>query len=158
MRVDHFTVGGDFYTKAIVIKDNFKFGLRRKEEHQDELLNDNSDNEDDVDNGLVSYKPMGDSEFWLNFENGTRLSVEQVRVKRNPQKTIRIDPPIPTAEEIAHKEEMLKVYEAAKAKAINKKQAIPNIDDFNIPKTPKPRWETRPLNFVDELFTEEVLE
>jgi hypothetical protein len=46
----------------------------------------------------------------LHFENGTKLSVEQVQLKRNPQKTIRIDPPIPTAEEIAAKEEAIKAY------------------------------------------------
>jgi hypothetical protein len=33
-----------------------------------------------------------------------------VQLKRNPQKTIRIDPPIPTAEEIAAKEEAIKTY------------------------------------------------
>jgi hypothetical protein len=78
-------------------------------------------------------------------------------VKRNPQKTIRIDPPIPTAEEIAAKEEAIKAYQAAVTKAQQKKQPIPHMDDFNIPKTPQPRWETKPLNFLDTLFTEEVL-
>jgi hypothetical protein len=31
------------------------------------------------------------------------------------------------------------------------------MDDFNIPKTPRPRWETKPLNYLDELFTEEIM-
>ena len=32
------------------------------------------------------------------------------------------------------------------------------MDDFNIPKTPQPRWETKPMNFLDDLFTDDVLE
>jgi hypothetical protein len=101
MRVDHFTVGGSFFSKSIVQKDNLKFGLRHREPQEEVVLEpDNSVDEDDTENGLVSYKQIGDSEFWLHFENGTKLAVEQVQVKRNPQKTIRIDPPLPTAEEI----------------------------------------------------------
>ena len=106
MRVDHFTVGGNFFSKSIVQKDNFKFGLRQKEPCEEpEQEADDSANEDDTDNGLVAYKPTGDSEFWLHFENGTKLSVEQVKLKRNPQKTIRIDPKPFTAEELVAKEE-----------------------------------------------------
>jgi hypothetical protein len=56
---------------------------------------------------------MGDTEFWLLFENGTRLGVEQVKMCRNERKTVRIDPPPPTAEEIAAKEEAIKQYQAA---------------------------------------------
>lgn len=107
---------------------------------------------------MVSYKPAGDSEFWLHFENGTKLAVEQVMVKRCPQKTIRIDPPIPTPEEITQKEEAIKQWQAAVTKAQSKKQPIPSMDDFNIPKTPQPRWETKPMNFLDDLFTDDVLE
>ena len=111
MRVEHFTVGGLQFSKSIVFKDNFKFGLRQKDLNQEAQQEDyNSADEDDTENGLVSYKQIGDSEFWLHFENGTKLSVEQVQLKRNPQKTIRIDPPIPTAEEIAAKEEAIKAY------------------------------------------------
>jgi hypothetical protein len=77
MRVDHFTVG--------VQKDNFKFGLRQKEPNDEqEKEADDSSNEDDTENGLVAYKATGDSEFWLHFENGTKLSVEQVKLRRNP--------------------------------------------------------------------------
>ena len=43
-------------------------------------------------------------------------------------------------------------------KAQKQKQPIPTMDDFNIPKTPQPRWETRPLNYLDELFTDNELE
>lgn len=107
MRVDHFTVGGNFFSKSIVLKDNLRFGLRQKEP-TDDVQAENSADEDDTDNGLVAYKPVGDSEFWLHFENGTKMAVEQVMVKRNPQKTIRIDPPVPTPEEIAQKEDAIK--------------------------------------------------
>lgn len=31
MRVEHFTVGGLQFSKSIVFKDNFKFGLRQKD-------------------------------------------------------------------------------------------------------------------------------
>jgi len=85
MRVDHFTVGGNFFSKSIVQKDNFKFGLRQKEPNDEqEQEADDSSNEDDTENGLVAYKATGDSEFWLHFENGTKLSVEQVKLRRNP--------------------------------------------------------------------------
>ena len=60
--------------------------------------------------GLVSYKMIGDTEFWLQFENGTRLGVEQVKLCRNGQMTVRVEPPPPTAEEIAAKEEAIKAY------------------------------------------------
>ena len=32
--------------------------------------------QEDPKEGLVSYKQTGDSEFWLSFENGTKLGVE----------------------------------------------------------------------------------
>ncbi len=44
----------------------------------------------------------------MNFENDTKLLVEQVAYERNPQRLIRIDPPKPTAEEIAAREEAVK--------------------------------------------------
>ena len=75
MRVDHFTVGGNFFSKSIVLKDNLRFGLRQKEA-ADDVVADNSADEAETENGLVSYKPVGDSEFWLHFENGTKLTVE----------------------------------------------------------------------------------
>jgi len=56
MRVDHFSVGGKDFSKSCVIKDNFKFGLREKTQvaaGSGELY------------GLVSYKMIGDTEFWL---------------------------------------------------------------------------------------------
>lgn len=67
MRVDNFTLGGKTYTKSIVCKDNFRFGLRAK-------ANANQMREEFY--GLVSYKFVGDTEFWLQFENGTRLGIE----------------------------------------------------------------------------------
>lgn len=67
MKVDHFSVGGKDFSKSVVLKDNFRFGLRQKT-NQDSLNKDTY--------GLVSYKYVGDTEFWLLFENGTRLGVE----------------------------------------------------------------------------------
>lgn len=126
MRVDHFSIGGQQFSKSVIIKDNLKFGLRQRDMSQDEDQDataadpegyNSADDEDDVDNGLVAYKQTGDSEFWLHFENGSKLAVEQVQIKRNPQKTIRVDPPLPTAEDIAAKEEAIKAYQAAVQKA-----------------------------------------
>jgi len=34
--------------------------------------------------GLVKQIAVGDSEFWLHFENGTKLGVEQIEISRNP--------------------------------------------------------------------------
>ena len=92
----------------------------------------------DPKEGLVSYKQDGDSEFWLNFENGTKLGVEQVVMKRNQYKTIRIDPAPPTAEELAAKEMLIKQKQEATAKAA--KQNKPPPTDIIIPETPKPTF------------------
>jgi hypothetical protein len=67
MKVDHFSVGGSDFSKSVVMKDNLRFGLRKK---------NNAGQGETGLYGLVSYKPAGDSEFWLLFENGTRLGVE----------------------------------------------------------------------------------
>ena len=37
MRVDHFTVGGKTFSKSIVVKDNLKFGLRTRDQTQDQI-------------------------------------------------------------------------------------------------------------------------
>lgn len=63
---------------------------------------------DDPSEGLVQHRPTGDTEFWLAFENGTKLGIEQVQMKRLPYKVIRTDPEPPSAEEIAKKEELIK--------------------------------------------------
>jgi hypothetical protein len=36
MRVDHFSVGGQHYSKSVIIKDNFRFGLRSRADHKTE--------------------------------------------------------------------------------------------------------------------------
>ena len=117
MRVDHYSVGGKNFSKSVVIKDNLRFGLRQRDQTKDEVKQEvdvrKADESgrgdlDDPNEGLVSYKQTGDSEFWLHFENGTKLGVEQVALKRNPYKMIRIDPIPPTAEEIAAKEALIK--------------------------------------------------
>jgi len=92
MRVDHFTIGGKTFSKSLVVKDNLKFGLRTRDQTHDKIEQQvvvktaggdgNADPLDDVKDdpseGLVQYRPVGDTEFWLNFENGTKLGVEQV--------------------------------------------------------------------------------
>lgn len=44
----------------------------------------------------------------MNFENDTRMMVENIVIKPNEQRLIRIDPPKPTPEEIAAREEAIK--------------------------------------------------
>ncbi len=61
MRVDHFTVGGKTFSKSIVVKDNLKFGLRSRDQTQDEVKQEvlvRTGNQpipegDDVSEGLV---------------------------------------------------------------------------------------------------------
>ena len=73
-----------------------KFGLReRKEATSNKGVNDS-------DFGLVSQVASGDTEFFLHFENGTKLGVEQVKLTRNPQRTIKIPARQMTAEEKAY--------------------------------------------------------
>ena len=148
MRVDHFTVGGKKFSKSLIIKDNLRFGLRQRDQTKDEVKQEIQvmtagekapTDLNDPKEGLVSYAQGGDSEFWLHFENGTKLGVEQIVMKRNPYKMIRIDPAPPTAEEIAAKEALIKQKQEATAKAA--KQNKPPPTDIIIPDTPKPTFQ-----------------
>jgi len=85
MRVDHFTIGGKTFSKSIVVKDNFKFGLRTRDQTTDEVKQEvivrtagqeQVDEANDPSEGLVQYRATGDTEFWLHFENGTKMGVE----------------------------------------------------------------------------------
>jgi hypothetical protein len=103
MKVDSCSAGGLEFNKSIVLKDNIAFGLRKAcDRHYDTPASPVEEF------GLVSYKKVGDTDFWVRFENDTKVLVESVQVQRNPQKMIRIDPPKPTAEEIAAREEAIK--------------------------------------------------
>ena len=103
-----FEIGGKKVTRSIVQKDKYTFGFSKGTSHlkvQEQF-------------GLVSYKPVGDDQFWLNFSDGeTRMLIENVEAARNKQRMIEILPPEPTAEEIAAKEEAARLAaEAAKKK------------------------------------------
>ena len=37
IRVDHYSVGGVQFSKSLVIKDNLKFGLRQRDQSNDEI-------------------------------------------------------------------------------------------------------------------------
>ena len=52
----------------------------------------------------------------MHFENDAKMLVEHIKRVRNPQRLIRIDPPKPTPEEIAAREEAVKQAQAAAAK------------------------------------------
>ena len=63
----------------------------------------NSNDLPEEDYGLVSYRNVGDCELFLYLPNGTRYSIEQVQLQRNARRTVKVDPPPPTAEEVAYK-------------------------------------------------------
>lgn len=69
IRVDHFSVGGTQFSKSLVLKDKLRFGLRSRKGQEAEPHRDY---------GLVRSCAVGDTEFFLHFENGTKLGVEQV--------------------------------------------------------------------------------
>jgi len=69
MRVDSWAVGGVQSAKSVIYKDNLTFGLRNVAASELEPL--------ESEFGLVSLKAVSDTEFWLNFENDTRLTVQQ---------------------------------------------------------------------------------
>ena len=66
--------------------------------------------------GLGKFERKGDLELWVHLDNEAKMLVEKVQMKRNPQKLIRIDPPKPTPEEIAAREEAIKQAQLAAAK------------------------------------------
>ena len=84
LRVDHFSVGGQNYSKSLIMKDNLKFGLRPRDQTKDnrepemvtKQAGETLDEEESPSEGLVSYKAVGDTEFWCHFENGTKFGVE----------------------------------------------------------------------------------
>lgn len=90
----------------------------------------------------------------MNFENDTKLLVESVKYEKNPQKLIRIDPPKPTPEEIAAREEAIKQAQAAAAKNKGKGAPAPVIEEY---KEPEPTWEPEPFDHLDFQFTQEFL-
>ena len=71
MKVDTRSVGGNSFRKAVITKDKLAFGLRRATdlEYAEGV---------EVLNGLVSYKKIGATDFWLRFENDTKVLVETV--------------------------------------------------------------------------------
>lgn len=103
IKVDSCSAGGLDFKKSIILKDNLAFGLRRAIDKSYDVPASPVE-----EFGLVSYKKVGDTDFWLRFENDTKVLVESVQKLRNPQKMIRIDPPKPTPEEIAAREEAIK--------------------------------------------------
>jgi len=131
----------------VVYKDNLTFGLRKATSNQVEVP------EDEKEYGLFGYKPVGDTELWVHFENKTKMLVENVKIDMNERKLIRIDPPKPTPEEIAAREEKIKAAQIAASKSKGKNAQnihVPTMDDF---KDPEPTWEPESLSFLDQIFT-----
>jgi hypothetical protein len=111
---EEYHLGGVLRIKPVVYKNKLQFGFRNV---TNQFLPQPSQY------GLVSYKPQGNFQFWLNFSDfETKLTVEIVEAARNPQRMIEVKPPEPTPEEIAAKEEAAKAAAAAAAK--NKKGPV----------------------------------
>lgn len=72
----------------------------------------------------------------------------------NERKLIRIDPPKPTPEEIAAREEAIKAAQAAAAKSKGKASQLSQIPIIEEYKAPEPTWEPEPLSYLDKFFDE----
>jgi hypothetical protein len=125
-----------------VYKDQYTFGIRKVED--DQLVGQPEQF------GLVSYKPIGNHQFWLNFsDNDSKLLMETVQATRNAQKLIEVKPRTPTAEELAEKEaEQARL--AAAAKKGGKGAATEVVEEA----PPEPSFEEGPPNFLDSLFAD----
>jgi hypothetical protein len=73
MKVDKCSAGGLEFRKSIILKDNFAFGLRKATDKPYEQAIKPVE-----EHGLVSYKKVGDVDFWLRFENDTKVLIEAV--------------------------------------------------------------------------------
>ena len=69
---EEYVIGGERRKKSIVYKDQYTFGIRKVE--GDQLVGQPEQF------GLVSYKPIGSHQFWLNFsDNDSKLLMETVQ-------------------------------------------------------------------------------
>lgn len=147
MQCETYEVAGKTYHRSVVYKDKFTFGFSDKQSNNYMPLPEQY--------GLVSYKPVGTKEFWLNYQDhGSKMMIEAVRAERNKQKVIEIKPPEPTPEEIAAREEALKAAQAAAAKSAKKGQPPPEIPEQ---KPPEPIFKELEPNFLDSLFKDSEL-
>lgn len=76
MRVDQYEVGGQKHSKSQIIKDNLTFGLRP-------AFKEEEIKEEDKEYGLFSWKKVGETEMWINFENNTKFLAESIAMNRN---------------------------------------------------------------------------
>lgn len=97
----------------------------------------------------------GDTEFFLHFENGTKLGVEHITMARNPQRTIKIPARQMTVEEKAYQNEQKAKLAEATAKALKANKPPPT--DIEIPKDPEPTWEQESLSYFDLLYSDEEM-
>lgn len=158
IKVDAFSANGQTSKKSVVFKDNLTFGLRKTNAEQTVSYltpAEQEQSEEEKEYGLYTMMREGEHEFWINFENDTKLLVEKVNFNKNPQRLIRIDPPKPTPEEIAAREEAVKQAQAAAAKNKNKNAPPVVIEEY---KEPEPTWEPEPLDYLDQVFPEQFLE
>mmetsp|Transcript_30515 Transcript_30515/g.29918 ORF Transcript_30515/g.29918 Transcript_30515/m.29918 type:complete len:113 (-) Transcript_30515:2646-2984(-) len=84
IKVDQFEVGGQTFTKSVIYKDNFTFGLREATVEADPSMEEQKEfrNEEGREFGLFSYKKIGDTELWMTFENNTKMLAEVIGMKK----------------------------------------------------------------------------
>lgn len=69
---EEFLIGGERRRKSIVYKDKYTFGLRQVDTANPKIGQPEQ-------NGLVSYKQVGNHEFWLNFsDHESKMLIESV--------------------------------------------------------------------------------
>mmetsp|Transcript_5576 Transcript_5576/g.4248 ORF Transcript_5576/g.4248 Transcript_5576/m.4248 type:complete len:142 (+) Transcript_5576:1369-1794(+) len=110
MKVDHFELGGKSFSKSQIIKDNLTFGLRQSTPDQPLTFEEQKAIRDDPSQefGLFEYNRLGTTEVWTTFENNTKMLGEWIGMRKKETRLRRVDPPKPTPEEIAAREEAAK--------------------------------------------------
>lgn len=152
IKVDHCAVGGVEFKKSVIIKDNLAFGLRKAMDRPYDSATTTGE-----EYGLVSYKKVGDTDFWLRFENDTKMLIEAVQKQRNPQKVIKTGP---SAKEVQEYKEKKAAFEAYQTYIKNKGKpgapgAPPQVDE---PKEPEATLQPEELNQLDHLFNDDELD
>lgn len=93
-----FSVGGVPYKRSVIYKDKYSFGVQP--------VTESSYMETPQQHGLVSYKPVGDQQFWLNFSDAeSKMLIETVEAHRNRQRIVQVEAKGPSQSELAAREE-----------------------------------------------------
>jgi hypothetical protein len=92
MNSETFSVGGELRKRTCVYKDKYVFGVSAPCPDRSNYM------QSPEQHGLVSYKIVGEQQFWLNFSDAeSRMVVETVEAQRNRQKIIQVEAKGPSA-------------------------------------------------------------